>query len=323
MNPTRRTILLASALALAAGPVAAQQNWPAKAIRVIVPFTAGGGTDIATRVVMEKVSQQLGASIVIENRGGGGGTIGTDVVAKADADGYVFGVVSASHAVNPSFYDTLPYDSVKDFAPVTILCFSPGVLVVSPSLPVKTVAELVAYAKARPGKLDFASPGNGTPPHLAAELFKTMTGTDIRHVPYKGSSQAYVDIVAGRVPVSFPSLAGAIPMIRTGKLRALAVTGPSRVAAMPELPTVAESGLPGFDAASWYALLAPAGTPVPILERMQREVAKALKLPDVKEKFGTEGLEPAGLTPEESRKLLTAEIEKWGKVVKAAGVRPN
>jgi len=297
------------------------QEYPTKAIRIIVTFPAGGGTDIIARVVMNQVGTELKSTLVIDNRGGAGGTIGTDALAKADPDGYTFGVVSASHAVNPSLYKNLPFDAITSFAPVTILATAPGVLVINPSLPVANVKELIALAKSKPGELDYASAGNGTPPHLAAELFKVMAGVDMNHVPYQGNGAAMIDLISGRVSLSFPTLPSALPHIRSGKLRALAVTGLHRVESLPDVPTIDEAALKGYDASSWYAVLAPVGTPVKFIDIMQQAIAKSLQAPEVKKRFALEGLEPSGIAPEEFGKILQSEVTKWAGVVKASGAK--
>jgi tripartite-type tricarboxylate transporter receptor subunit TctC len=261
--------------------------------------------------------------VVIDNRGGAGGSIGTEVVAKSPPDGYTLLIVSGAHAINPGLYRKLPYDSVRDFAPVTMLTSGPGLLVVHPSVPAKTVKEFIALAKARPGQLNYASAGIGTPPHLAGELFKTMAGVNIVHVPYKGNGPAYTDLIGGHVSVMFPTIPTAIPHVRAGKLRALAVTTRSRTAIAPELPPISESGVPGYDVSSWYGLLAPAGTPAAVVSRLQREIAKVLRLPDVGEKLTAQGLDLVGNTPEEFAAVIKSEIVKWAKVIKASGAKAD
>jgi len=311
----------AAIAALVFAATAQPQDYPAKPIRVVVPFPPGGGTDLMARTVVQKLGESLGATIVIDNRGGAGGTIGTELVAKSPPDGYVLLVVSASHAINPGLYRKLPYDSVRDFTPVTMLTSGPGLLVVHPSVPVRTVKEFIALARSRPGQLNYASAGIGTPPHLAGELFKTLAGVDIVHVPYKGNGPAYTDLIGGHVSVMFPTIPTAIPHVRAGKLRALAVTTRSRTAITPELPTISESGVPGYDVSSWYGLLAPAGTPAATVARLQREIVKVLRLPDVSEKLMAQGLDLVGNTPEEFAAILKSEIAKWAKVVTASGAR--
>ena len=322
MTTRRSWSIAAAALAAAVFAATAQpQDYPAKPIRVVVPFPPGGGTDLMARTVVQKLGESLGATVVIDNRGGAGGTIGTEAAAKSPPDGYTLLVVSGAHAINPSLYRKLPYDTVRDFAPVTMFTSGPGLLVVHPSVPARTVKEFIALAKSRPGQLNYASAGIGTPPHLAGELFKTMAGVDMVHVPYKGNGPAYTDLVGGHVSVMFPTIPTAIPHVRAGKLRALAVTTRQRTAVAPELPTISESGVPGFDVSSWYGLLAPAGTPAAVVTRLQREIAKVLRLPEVGEKLVAQGLDLVGNTPEEFAAILKSEIAKWAKVVKASGAR--
>ena len=316
---------LLSRFAIAAAllaPLAAQaQDYPARPVRVVVPFPPGGGTDIVARLVTQKLGERLGANFVIDNRSGAGGTIGTEIVAKSPPDGYTLAVVSGSHAINPSLYRKLGYDAARDFAPVTLIVSGPGLLVVHPSVPAKTVKELIAVAKARPGQLHYASAGNGTPPHLAAELFKTMTGVNMVHVPYKGNTFAFTDLVAGQVSVSFPTIPSALPLVRSGRLRALAVTSARRSAVLPDVPTIAESGVPGYDSASWFGMLAPAGTPAAITTKLQQETARILQLPDIRKRFLDQGLDPVGDTPQEFAAFIGVEIAKWSKVVAASGAR--
>jgi len=270
---------------------------------------------------MQRLGERLGANFLIDNRSGAGGTIGAEIVAKAPGDGYTLLVASSSHVINPSLYKKLAYDTVRDFAPVTMLVTGPGVLVVHPSLPARTVKELIAVAKARPGQIHYASAGNGTPPHLAAELFKTMTGTSMVHVPYKGNTQAFSDLVSGQLSVSFPTIPSALPLMQGGRLRALAVTSSKRSALLPAVPTMAEAGLPGYDASTWYGLLAPAGTPTAVVGKLHQEVARIAQLPEVRDRFREQGLDPVGNTPAEFTALISAEIRKWSRVVAASGAK--
>ena len=316
----RRIMLSALLSAVAVRSADAADAYPTRAIRVIVPFTAGGGTDIVARTIMPKVGEALGGTMVIENRGGAGGVIGTGVVANAEPDGYTLGLVSAGHAVNPSLYKNLPYNSVSSFQPISLLCTGPGVLVINPSLPVHTVQELIAYAKAQPAPLAFASAGVGTPPHLAGELFLTMAGLKMTHVPYRGNDQAMLDVVSNRVPISFPTTPSALPFIRAGKLRALAVTSAVRASSLPEVPTIAESGLPGYDASSWYGLLAPAHTPQSIVASLQAAVTKAMRIPELRQRLLGEGLEPVASTPDAFAEILQVDIAKWADLAKRADV---
>ena len=270
--------------------------------------------------MLQKVSERSGIAFIIDNRGGAGGTIGTDLAAKAAPDGYTLVVISGSHTINPSLYKKLPYDSVRDFAPVGMLVTGPGLLVVHPSLPARNVRELIAIARGQPGRLLYASAGNGTPPHLAAALFKLMTQTQIGHVPYKGNAQALTDLIAGQTALSFPTIPSALPHVQTAKLRALGVTSAKRVSALPDIPSIAET-VAGYDGSAWYGVLAPAGTPAPIVARMANELQGALRAPDLKEKLIAQGLEPATHTPDEFAALIVAELAKWGRVVTAAGIK--
>ena len=317
------TIFFSGAAFLMGVPPVLAQDYPAKPIRLVVPFPPGGGTDFMARVIMQKVGEGMNGTVVVENRGGAGSSIGTDIVAKSPADGYTLLVVSGAHAINPSIYSKLPYDSVRDFAPVTMFVSGPQLLVVHPSVPVKTVKEFIALAKSRPGQINYASAGTGTPPHLAGELFKSMAHVNIVHVPYKGHGTAYVDLIGGHVSVMFPNVSTATAHVRAGRLRALAVTTKTRTPAAPELPTISESGVPGYEVSSWYGLLAPAGTPAAIVTRLQREVAKVMHAPDVAEKLTSQGLDIVGSTPEEFAALIKTEITKWAKVAKASGAKAD
>jgi len=305
----------------AATASAADTAYPERPVRVIVTFPAGGGTDIVARMVFQKVAERTGATFVIDNRGGAGGTIGTELAAKSPADGYTLVVVSGSHTINPSLYKKLPYDTVRDFAPVTLLVTGPGLLVVHPSLPARTVRQLIALAKERPGQMLYASAGNGTPPHLAAELFKHMTGTNIVHIPYKGNAQAMTDLIAGQVSLSFPTIPSALPHVQAGKLRALGVTSARRSSALPEVPAIAEAGVPGYEGSAWYGVLAPAGTPQGIIGRLQNELHNTLRLPELRDKLIAQGLEPVANTSAEFAAIIALEITKWSKVVAASGAK--
>ena len=308
-------------LALCACAWAHAQDYPAKPVRVVVPFPPGGGTDVIARALTQKLSERLGNNFLVENRSGAGGTIGTEIVSKAAADGYTLGLVNGSHASNPGIYRKLSYDAVYDFAPITLLVSGPAVLVVHPSVQAKTVRELITIAKASPGKLHYASAGSGTPPHLAGELFKSFAGINMVHVPYKGNAAALSDLLAGQVSVSFPGLPAALPHVKAEKLRALAVTGARRSALLPELPTIAESGVRGYEASAWYGLLAPAGTSSAITGKLNQEVVQIVYLPEMKERLREHGLEPVGNTPGEFTRFLHAEIAKWRKVVAGAGMK--
>ena len=317
----RAIVALVAALAIFVGSAhGADTGYPNKPIRLVVPFPAGGTTDVMGRLIGQQLSVRLGQQFVIDNRPGAGGSIGTDIVAKAPADGYtlLLGGV-ATQSINPSLYARLPYDAVKDFAAVSLLATLPNVLVVNPSLPVRSVQELVALAKAKPGTLTFASGGNGTTHHLSGELFKRMAGVDMTHVPYKGNAPAIADVLGGQVSMMFDNIGNSLPHIKAGKLRALAVTGAVRAPVLPSLPTLSELGFTGFNITSWFGLFAPAGTPQPILERLNIEVNRALHDKQVRELLAGEGIEAQGNTPEQFRVFLQAEAVRWAKLVKESG----
>ena len=300
---------------------AGAQTPPAKAIRVIVPFPAGGGIDTVFRFVSPKLSENLGQPIVIDNRPGASGDIGTEMVAKAPPNGATLLATFSSFASNAALYTRPGFDTVGDFSPISLLATVPNVLVTNPSLPAKTVSELIALAKRRPGEILYASIGPGTPAHLSAELFNSMAGVKMTHVPYKGGPQSVIALISGEAQLTFTTVVITLPHINAGKLRALAVTSPKRFIKMPEVLTVNESGLPGYESNAWYALLAPAKTPQPIIEQMNREVVKVLKLPDIRESLLQQGAEPVGSTPEELGALVKADIEKWTRVVRTAGIK--
>lgn len=326
MNHRRNAIrTLAAALAAMAIPVAAPalaQAWPSKPVTYIVPFPPGGTTDVLARIIAQKLGPALGTTIVVENRPGAGGNVGSEFVARAAPDGYtIMGGTISSHSINVSLYPKLPYDPVKSFEPVTLIGTNPNILVVAASSPHKSLQELTAALKAKPGSLSYASAGNGTSQHLSSELYKFMAGVDMVHIPYKGSGPAIQDVIGGQVPMMFDTSVVAGPHIEGGRLRALAVTSAKRAAAFPNVPTVAESGVPGYDVVSWQAIFAPAGTPKPIVDRLHAEVARILKEPDVQERFAKLGLDPSGMAPAELAAFQKAEIEKWAKVIKAANIR--
>jgi tripartite-type tricarboxylate transporter receptor subunit TctC len=301
---------------------ASAQSYPNRTIRLVVPFPAAGTTDILARAVAQKLTEAFGQAVVVDNRPGAAGNIGSDLVAKSAPDGYtlLMGTVG-THAINPSLYSKMPYDHFKDFAPVVLVAGVPNILVVNPALPVNSVADLIKLAKDKPGQINFASSGSGTSIHLSGELFKTMAGVDMTHVPYKGSSPALVDLIGGQVQIMFDNLPSALPQIKAGKLRAIAVTSLKRAPVLPDVPTISESGLPGFEASSWFGVLAPAGTPAPIVARINAEVNKWLQSADARERLLSQGAEAAGGTPEQFAHHIRAESEKWAKVVKASGAK--
>jgi len=311
----------ACVIALLVPVLAAGQSWPTKPVKLVVPFPAGGGTDAFARPLAVALSQQLGQSFFIDNRGGAGGTIGADIVAKSAADGYTFLVGAVHHTIAVSVYSKLPYDLERDLMPVTLVAVVPNVVVVNPKVPVNSIAELIAYAKANPNKLNFASAGNGTSHHLAPELFKTMTGTQLNHIPYKGAGPAMQDLLAGQVDLMFDGMGSSAPQIRGNKLRPLAVTTVNRSPAFPEVPTMQEAGVPGYEVTTWYGLWAPAGTPPEIVSKLQAEVAIAMLRQDIKDLWAAQGSAPGGNTPAQFTVFIRNEIVKWAKVAKDSGAR--
>jgi tripartite-type tricarboxylate transporter receptor subunit TctC len=297
------------------------QAWPTKPVKLVSPFPAGGGTDAFARPLAAALSQQLGQSFFIDNRGGAGGTIGADIVAKSPPDGYTFLVGAVHHTIAVSVYSKLPYDLERDLMPVTLVAVVPNVVVVYPKLPINSITELIAYAKANPGKLNFGSAGNGTSHHLAPELFMTMTGTKMNHVPYKGAGPAMQDLIGGQVDLMFDGMGSSAPQIRANKLRALAVTTPGRSPAFPEIPTMAEAGVPGYEVTTWYGIWAPAGTPTDIVNKLQTEVAKALQRQELKDLWMAQGAAGGGNTPEQFAVFVRGEVVKWAKVTKDSGAR--
>jgi tripartite-type tricarboxylate transporter receptor subunit TctC len=313
--------LLVAALALGLAAAGAHaQTYPSKPIRMIVPFTPGGTTDILARTVGQKLGEAWGQPVVVDNRPGAGGNIGSELVAKAPPDGYtlLMGTIS-THAINASLYRRLPFDPTRDFAPVSRVGTLPNILIVHPSVPVKSVKELIELARSKPGELNFASSGVGTSLHLSGALFNSMAGVNLVHVPYKGSSPALADLLGGQVKIMFDNLPSALPHVKAGKLKPLAVTGTRRASVLPEVPTVIESGLAGFEVTSWFAVFAPAKTPKDIVTKLNGEIVKILNSADVQEKLTQIGVDAAPTTPEELAAFAKAETEKWGKVVKATG----
>jgi tripartite-type tricarboxylate transporter receptor subunit TctC len=317
-----QAVVIVSVVLAAMPSLATAQAYPAKPIRWISPWPAGGANDIFSRAIGQKIGESLGQQVLVDNRPGAAGTIGSDIAAKAPADGYTLVMGSSpTHAIAPALYPALPYDPLRDFSAVTLVGSVPNVLVLHPSVPAKTVKEFIAVAKARPGKLNFASTGNGTSQHLSAELFKFMAGLDMVHIPYKGTAPALTELVAGQVDLAFENMPALIPHIQAGRLRALAVTTTKRSAVMPELPTIAEAALPGYDASVWFGVFAPAGTPRPVVERLHGEILKALQTQDLKSRMVAMGTDVSGIGPDDFSAYVRKEIPKWANLVKAAGVK--
>jgi tripartite-type tricarboxylate transporter receptor subunit TctC len=321
--PRRRFLHLAGgALALPAlSRLTKAQSYPARPVRVIVPFGPGGPTDVFARLMAQKLSEKLGTQFYVENMGGAGGNIGTVRAAQAAPDGYTLLVTGANLVVNPILYNQVAYDPLKDFEPVTIAVTAAVILTVNPSLPAATVKELVALVKASPGKYSYASPGTGTPPHLVGELFRLSLGLDLVHVPFNGGGLAIGSAVAGHTPISFGSMAPAVPLVQDGKLRALAVTGQSRSPALPEVASMAEAGYPEIKGESWFAVVVPARTPKDIIALLNHEIVGSIALPDMKERLATLGYAPVGNAPEECAAQLRADMAQWGGVIRAAGIK--
>jgi tripartite-type tricarboxylate transporter receptor subunit TctC len=318
----RRFAALFATIALLAFTLPAlAQNYPSRSITVVVPFPAGGSADTLARLIGAKLSESLGQAVVVENKPGAGGNLGTDTVAKAAPDGYTLLLTPSSIAIAPALYTKLPFDPIKDFAPVTLLASIPMVVVVYPEFPPKTLAELIALAKAKPGEISYASAGNGSTNHLAVELFKIKTGIDMLHVPYRGNPLAVVDVIAGRVPVFFDFVLTGLPHVREGKVRALAVTGAHRSQVLPDVPTVAEAGVPGFEASTWFAVYAPAGTKPEIVEKLNAEILAVLALPKIRERLTSLGVDILAQGPEGLAALTKSDLEKWGPIVQKAGVK--
>ena len=312
------------ALWLTLPPLAlAAQNYPSRPIRFIVPFPPGGGNDIVGRIVAQKLSESLGVVVVVDNRGGAGGTIGTDITAKAPPDGHTMLINNVSLAVNATLIEKLSYDTLRDLAPVSVLGRQPNVLVVHPGVTASSVSELLGLARAKPGQITYGSGGIGTASHLATELLKLVTRTDMVHVPYKGLGPALVDLMGGRVQLIISTLASALPQVKSGKLKPLAVTTAQRSSFFPELPTMHESGVTGYEFSTWYGLLVPARTPAPIIGRLNSETVKVLNSPALKQQFSAQGLEPTSSTPSEFGAYLKSEAAKWAKVIRAANIRTD
>ncbi len=315
----KRIALLIAGLFAATAFVHAQ-NYPSRPLRMIVPTAPGGGTDFTGRLVAAKLSETLGQQVVVENRGGGGGSVGADNAAKSTPDGYTLLLGSiATHAVNPALYKKLPYDHLKDFAPVSLIGTVPNAMVVHPSVPVKSMQEFITYAKANPGKINYGSSGVGSPPHLSMELLRSMTGINLVHVPYKGAGPALADLLGGQVQAMCTSLAGLINFIKSGRVRALGVTTAKRNPQLPDVPTIVESGVPGYEVTIWYGVFAPVATPKAIVQKLNAEMIKALTSPEMKERMALQGMDPAPSTPAELAAFVKAETVKWAKAAKDSG----
>ena len=318
-----KALLVAGAL-LAGSLPAWAQPYPNRPLRIVVPFPPGGGTDIGTRIVAQKLQEAWGQAVIVENKPGAAGIVGTELTAKSAPDGYTFMMGNiGTHAINVSLYKKLAYDPVRDFAPVSMVADLPLLLLVHPSVPANSVKELIALAKSQPGKLNFSSSGAGGSMHVAAELFKSMAGVDMVHIPYKGGAPAVADLISGQVALSFSTVLETVQHVKAGKVRALAVTNDHRSIALPDLPTIAEAGLPGYQSISWLALFAPAGTPKEIVNKVSAESVRILKLPDVKERLLAQGAEPIGSTPEQLAATLAADIAKYAKVIRESGYKPE
>jgi tripartite-type tricarboxylate transporter receptor subunit TctC len=324
MGKSKKLGIVAIAIAALLGINAAvAQSYAVKPVRMVVPFPAGGGIDSVARLLAPKLSESLGQPVVVDNRVGASGTVGTEAVAKAAPDGYTLLATFASHAQNASLYSKLGYDTVKDFAPITLIATVPNILVVNPSLPVKTVKELIALAKKHPGEILYASIGNGTPSHLSAELFNSMAGVKMTHVPYKGAAPSIIALISGETQLTFTTVLVAMPHVKSGRLRALGVASLKRAAVMPDVPTIDEAGVRGYESNAWYGLLAPAKTPQNIIDQLHRDAVKVLQLPDVRDNLKGQGADPVGDTPKEFAAIINDEIEKWRKVVQATGTKAD
>lgn len=317
------TLLLAAGAGLATTQSPAQDAWPRRPIRLILPFPPGGGTDILGRIIAEKLGADLGQPVVVENRGGAGGNVGAEAAAKSAPDGYTIVLVAPSLAISPSLYSKLNYDPLRDFAPVSLVATVPNVMVIPSSIAANTLTEFIALAKSKPGAMNFGSGGSGTSNHLAGELFNIVAGVKLVHVPYKGVNLAMNDALAGQVQLVVIGIPAAAPQIKTGRLRALAVVAPQRAPALPEVPTAAEAGLPEFDVTTWYGVLAPAGTPRPIVGRLNAELVRIMHAPDLKDRLAAMATDPVTSTPEEFAGFLRREIAKWGEVVRRAGLKAD
>ncbi len=308
-------------LAAIAAPAFAQLPYPSKPVRIISPFAPGGGNDALCRIVSQRLGENLKQPIIIENRAGANGIVGTEVAARSAPDGYTIVLIPSGHAVNATLYKKLPFDSIRDFSPISLVGSSPLVLAVHPSLPVRNVKDLIALARARPGQLTYGSAGVGSSGHLGGALFETLTNTKMVHIPYKGMSPAITDLMAGQVTMTFGTSLSVVPQVRSGRLRALATTGAKRSPALPDLPTIAETGLPGYEASLWYGFVGPARLPPEIVNRLNSAIVAVLQSSEVRERLASQGVDPQYNTPEEFAKLLVSDVERWAKVIQRAGVQ--
>jgi len=309
--------------AATAGAAFAQAGYPSKPVRMVVPSSAGGGTDIVARIIAPELSKRLGQQVVIDNRPGAGTMIGIEVAAKSPPDGYTLLIGLSTLAINSALYKKVPYDPQRDFAPITQAVSSATIIVVHPSIPVKTLKELIAFARARPDQLNYASAGTGTYPHMTMELFLSMAKLKMVHIPYKGTAPAMIDMVAGQVATMAATILTGMPQIRAGRLRPLAITSAARSPIVPDIPTVAEAGLPGYESVQWYGMLAPARTPKDIITRLHGDTTRILQQPEIKARFAGDGADPVGSTPEEFSRYIQSELTKWAKVAREAGIQPE
>jgi len=323
LQPARRFVVAAAIITAAGLAPAAAQQYPSKPIRIISIFAAGGGNDTISRTVGAKVGELVKQQIIVENRPGANGIVGTELAARAAPDGYTITLIPSGHAVNASLYKKLPYDSIRDFTPISLVGSSPLLLVVHPALPVKSVKELIWFAQARPGELTYSSAGIGSSGHLAGALFDTLTGTKMVHVPYKGNAPALTDLMGGQVFLTFATTASVMPHVRSGRLRGIATTGPTRPASLASVPTVAEAGVPGYEASLWYAFVGPAGIPQEIVQRLNALIVAAVKAPEVRERLTNVGVDPGSSTPEELARLMVTDVKRWARVIERTGVQPQ
>lgn len=308
---------------LACGQVWGQSEYPTRPVKIVVPSPPGGGTDIVARVLAQHYSKALGQPFFVENKPGAGNMIGIEFVARSPGDGYTLLLVASTLALNSVLYKKVPYDPVRDFAPITIAATAPNVLIVNTALPVRSLAEFIALAKSKPGALSYGTPGIGTSPHLSMELLKSMAGIDLQHVPYRGTAAAVTDLIGGQIAATFANALTAKPQVDSGRVRALAVSGPKRIEALPAVPPVADAGVPGYEAMQWYGMAAPAGTPAPVIARLNTEAVKALQSDEMKEKLALDGAQPVGSTPAEFAALIRSELDKWTRVARAAEIPPQ